>query len=118
MNQTKKTKFMILCYILLAISCVISGDTIEALSVTSAAYASECCLDDKQQKIFYALAALGNIPHWRFLGVLGYLFSALHRYDIANVLLAFHYSLIFVDDEELTAIGRLAALGLALSFAF
>lgn len=115
--KQKGSRFTILCYILIAISCVIGGSYSEAFSVMSAAYALECCSNPYQVKLFYTLAALGNIPNMRFAGVLGYLFAAMKKTEISNPLLALHYGLIFIDDNTLPILGRLSALGASTSFA-
>jgi hypothetical protein len=115
--KQKGSRFTIICYIIMAIACVTNGSYSEAFSVMSAAYALECCSNPYQVKLFYTLAALGNLPSMRFVGVLGYLFAALGKPEISNPLLALHYGLVGIDDSEISIVGRVASGGIGLSFA-
>jgi len=115
MKEHKSTRMMIICYILLAITNVVNKSYINGFAAMSAAYASRCC--EKQSKFFYTMAALGWIPSMRVFGVIGYLLEAAGKPELANPFLAMHFSLIGIDDAELSPVGRLASIGLALSYA-
>lgn len=114
-GEHKNTRLMILCYILFAITSVVNKTYMNGFAVMSAAYASRCC--GKPSKFFYTMAALGWIPSMRVLGVLGYLLEAAGKPELANPILAMHFGLIAIDDNELSAVGRLSSVGLALSYA-
>jgi len=115
LKEHKSTRMMILCYILLAITNVVNKSYINGFAAMSAAYASRCC--ETQSKFFYTMAAIGWIPSMRVFGVIGYLLEAAGKPELANPLLAMHFGLIAIDDEELSAVGRLSSAGLALSYA-
>jgi len=114
-NNHRSNRFMILCYILLAITSVVNKSYINGFAATAAAYASRCC--ETQTKFFYTMAAIGWIPSIRIFGVIGYLLEAAGKPELANPFLAMHFGLISIDDEELSAVGRLSSAGLALSYA-
>jgi hypothetical protein len=54
----------------------------------------------------------------RVLGVIGYLFCALGRFDIGDVFLALHYGVIGIDDTELSPLGRLTSGAASMSLVF
>ena len=116
MINRKNNRFMTLCYILFAISSLVNKSYVDGFAAMAAAYASMCC-DTKKQQILYTLAAGSWIPSTRIFGVVGYLLEAMGKSELANPLLAYHFGLIAIDDNELSPIGRLATVGLALSFA-
>jgi hypothetical protein len=115
MVEHKNTRLMILCYILLAITSVVNKSYMNGFAAMSAAYASRCC--GKQSKFFYTMAAAAWIPSMRVLGTIGYLLEALGKPELANPFLAMHFGLIAIDDNSLSAVGRLSSAGLALSYA-
>ncbi|AGE58744.1 hypothetical protein FK949_gp179 [Paramecium bursaria Chlorella virus NYs1] len=116
MIDRKNNRFMTLCFILFAISSLVNKSYIDGFAAMAAVYASMCC-DTKKQQLLYTLAAGSWVPSLRIFGVVGYLLEAMGKTELANPLLAYHWGLIAIDDNSLSPIGRLAASGLALSFA-
>jgi len=101
-------RFVVLCVIIYAAINMMNGMFIQSLADVSAAYGFQCESCSKA-KPFFAVAAVANLYNMRFLGVVGFLLAAAGRMDIAQGVLALHYSLVGIDDDELAPAGRLAA---------
>jgi hypothetical protein len=99
-------------FALLILACIsaLNGEYISSVGEVSAAYAIQC-----RDKRFFILAALSNVHRMRVLGVIGYLFCALDRFDIGDVFLSLHYGVIGIDDTELSPLGRLTSGAASLS---
>ena len=97
-------------FALLILACIsaMNGEYISSVGEVSAAYAIQC-----HDKRFFLLASLSNVHRMRVLGVIGYLFCALGRFDIGDVFLALH--VIGIDDTELSPLGRLTSGAASLS---
>ena len=102
-------------FALLILSCLsaLNGEYIASVGELSAAYAIQC-----HDKRFFLLAALSNVHRMRVLGVIGYLFCALDRFDIGDVFLSLHYGVVGIDDQELSTLGRLSAGAASLTLVF
>ena len=101
-------RFVVLCVIIYAAINMMNGMFIQSLADVSAAYGFQCESCDKA-KPFFAIAAAANLYNMRFLGVAGFLLAAADRMDLAQGILALHYSLVGIDDDELAPAGRIAA---------
>jgi hypothetical protein len=105
------SRFHLFALLILACISALNGEYISSVGEVSAAYARQC-----YDKRFFLLAALSNVHKMRVLGVIGYLFCALGRFDIGDVFLALHYGVIGIDDKDLPSLGRISsgAAGLSL----
>ena len=100
-------RFVILCIIIYALSNVMNGMVIQSLGDVSAAFALQCETCEKARPFFW-IAAATNVYKMRFLGTLGFILAAMDRLDIAEKILALHYGLIGIDDDNAAPIGRLS----------
>jgi hypothetical protein len=101
-------RLVVFCIIILSAINMTNGMLIQSMADVCAAYAFQCESCDKA-KPFFVIAALANVYKMRFLAMLGFLLAATGRLDIAQKLLALHYSLIGIDDDSLAPVGRLVA---------
>ena len=104
------SRFHLFALLILACISALNGEYISSVGEVSAAYAIQC-----HDKRFFLLAALSNVHKMRVLGVIGYLFCALGRFDIGDVFLSLHYGVIGIDDTELSILGRLTSGAASLS---
>ena len=106
------SRFHLFALLILACISALNGEYISSVGEVSAAYARQC-----YDKRFFLLAALSNVHKMRVLGVIGYLFCALGRFDIGDVFLALHYGVIGIYDEKLSPLGRITSGAAGLSLA-
>jgi hypothetical protein len=99
-------------FALLILACIsaLNGEYISSVGELSAAYAIQC-----HDQRFFLLASLSNVHRMRVLGVIGYLFCALGRFDIGDVFLSLHYGVVGIDDAELSALGKISSGAASLS---
>ena len=107
------TRFHLFALLLLSCISALNGEYISSVGYLAAAYANQC-----HDKRFFLLAALSNVHRMRILGVVGYLFCALGRFDIGDVFLSLHYGVIGIDDQELSTLGRITSGAAGLSLVF
>lgn len=107
------TRFHVFSLLILSCISALNREYIRSVGELSAAYANQC-----HDRRFFIIAALSNVHRMRVLGVIGYLFCAIGRFDIGDIFLALHYGVIGIDDQELSALGRLTSGATGLSLVF
>jgi hypothetical protein len=101
-------RLLVFLLTIFAIANGLNGMLIQSAADVSAAFAFQC-EQFETARPFFVIAALGSLYKMRIVGVVGFLLAAAGRMDIAQSVLALHYGVIAIDDNNVAPIGRLAS---------
>lgn len=115
-DSKKKTRFVVMCYSLAAVSAAAEGNMARAAVDAVLAIASGTC-EPNITYVGYSIAAVALAMEGRLIGTAGFVAKALKLYDLANPLLALHYGLMSFDAADEPAASRIASGALSLNYA-